>query len=174
VRRLRRERFDDLEKALEGDGFMTATAARSIVVERTLPYPPERIWRALTESALIGQWLMPNDFEPVVGRRFTFQAKPMGGWNGVVHCEVLDVEPPRRLRYTWIGGSDANPGCGSRIESDVTWTLTPAEGGTPMRMEHDGFRPENASAYDAMRPGWARVLERIEHLIATFDQPGWH
>ena len=93
---------------------------RSIVVERTLPYPPEKIWRALTQPELIGRWLMPNDFVAAVGHRFTFRTKPQGDWDGVVDCEVLAVEPHRRLRYSWRGGSDTNPRYGSRLDTVVT------------------------------------------------------
>jgi uncharacterized protein YndB with AHSA1/START domain len=143
----------------------TATQARSIVIEKTLPHPPEKIWRTLTQAELIGQWLMPNDFEPKVGHRFTFKTKPMGDWDGTVHCEVLDCDPPRLLRYSWVGGSKANDAYGSRLESTVTWTLTPSPGGTHLRMEHAGFRsPGNDFAYNAMSPGWGRVMESIDRV----------
>jgi uncharacterized protein YndB with AHSA1/START domain len=142
---------------------------RSIVVERTLPYPPEKIWRALTQPELIGQWLMPNDFAATVGHRFNFRTKPQGDWDGVVHCEVLEVEPWRRLRYSWRGGSNDNPRYGSRLDTVVTWTLTPVEGGTHVRMAHDGFTPQNDFAYNAMSPGWGRVLEGVERVTATLD-----
>jgi uncharacterized protein YndB with AHSA1/START domain len=143
----------------------TATQARSIVVEKTLPHPPEKIWRTLTQAELIGQWLMPNDFEPKTGHFFTFKTKPMGDWDGTVHCEVLDCDPPRLLRYSWVGGSKTNDTYGSRLESTVTWTLTPGPGGTHLRMEHAGFRsPGNDFAYNAMSPGWGRVMESIERV----------
>jgi uncharacterized protein YndB with AHSA1/START domain len=82
---------------------------------------------------------MPNDFAPVVGHRFNFRTRPIGNFDGVVHCEVLACEPPRLLRYSWCGGSDADPAKGSRLDTEVTWTLTPVAGGTHVRMEHDGF-----------------------------------
>lgn len=149
--------------------------SHAITVEKVLPYPSDRIWRTLTRSELIGKWLMPNDFEPVVGRRFSFRSKPMGDWDGVVHCEVLDCEPPRLLRYSWKGGSDANPAYGSRLDSVVTWTLTQVDGGTHVRMVHDGFVfPGNQFAYDAMSPGWGRVIEAIGRITAEAperDQP---
>jgi uncharacterized protein YndB with AHSA1/START domain len=139
-------------------------AARAIVVERTLPYRPEQIWRSLTEATLISQWLMPNDFQPVVGHRFNFRTKPQGDWDGVVDCEVLDVEPCRLLRYSWRGGSKTNPQYGSRLDTIVTWTLTAVDGGTHVHMKHDGFRPENEFAYNAMSPGWGRVLDGIARV----------
>jgi uncharacterized protein YndB with AHSA1/START domain len=93
---------------------------QAIVVEKVLPYPPEQIWQTLTRNELIAKWLMPNDFEAIVGHRFTFCTKRMGDWDGVVHCEVLACEPPRLLRYSWTGGSDSNPAYGSRLDSTVT------------------------------------------------------
>jgi uncharacterized protein YndB with AHSA1/START domain len=138
---------------------------RAIVVEKVLPYPPEKIWRTLTTSEMIAKWLMPNDLVPRVGHRFTFRTRPMGDWDGVVQCEVLACEPPRLLRYSWKGGSDANPQYGSQLDSTVTWTLTPAEGGTHLRMEHDGFRfPGNRFAFEAMGPGWGRVMDSIARV----------
>ena len=101
-----------------------AVAMRSIVVERLIPHPPEKIWRALTEAALIEQWLMKNDFAPRLGAQFTFRAKPMGDWDGVIHCEVITFEPPRRLVYSWKGGSAANPGR-RVLDSIVEWILMP-------------------------------------------------
>jgi uncharacterized protein YndB with AHSA1/START domain len=138
---------------------------QSIVVEKTLPYAPEKIWRTLSESALIARWPMPNDFAARVGHRFTFSTKPVGDWDGIVHCEVLDCDPPHLLRYSWKGGSDANPKYGSKLDSIVTWTLTRADGGTHVRMEHSGFRlPQNHFAWDAMSPGWGRVLDGIARV----------
>ncbi|HEX6536448.1 MAG TPA: SRPBCC domain-containing protein [Gemmatimonadaceae bacterium] len=144
----------------------TAVSTKSIIVERVLPHPREKIWRALTESALIDEWLMQNDFRPVPGHRFTFQAQPMGDWNGIVDCEVLEVTPPERLRYSWRGGSRTNPVHGTALDSVVTWTLTPVAGGTLVRMVHDGFRPENEMGYQAMSNGWPRVLDRLDRIAA--------
>ena len=98
-----------------------STTTRTLVIERDMPHPPERIWRALTEGALIQEWLMSNDFQPVVGHRFTFRATPVPGWNGVIECEVKVVEPHARLSYSW--GSMG-------METIVAWMLTPTESGT--------------------------------------------
>ena len=139
----------------------------AISVEKVLPYTAEKIWRTLTSSELIAKWLMPNDFALEVGRRFNFRTKPIGDWNGVVDCEVLAAEPPRLLRYSWKGGANTNPAYGSRLDTVVTWTLTPVEGGTSVRMVHDGFvLPGNQFAYDAMSPGWGRVLDGIARVTA--------
>ena len=82
---------------------MTELAAptRSPIVERQTPHPPEKIWRALTQAPLIEDWLMKNDFQPVVGHKFNFRAQPMPQWNGVTDCEVLVVEPNKKLSYSW-------------------------------------------------------------------------
>jgi uncharacterized protein YndB with AHSA1/START domain len=139
----------------------------AITVEKVLPYPPETIWRTLTTSDLISTWLMPNDFVAAIGHRFNFRSRPMGSWDGVVDCEVLACEPPCLLRYSWKGGSDSDPAKGSRIDTTVTWTLTPVEGGTNLKMVHDGFvLPKDRFAFDGMSPGWGRIAERIGTLTA--------
>jgi uncharacterized protein YndB with AHSA1/START domain len=140
-----------------------ATAARSIVVERLMPHPPEKIWRALTQAPLIAEWLMQNDFQPVVGHRFNFRATPMAGWNGVADCEVLILEPPRRLAWSQNASGEQAP---DGLKSVVTWTLTPVEGGTLVRMEQAGFRPQDEAGYRAMSGGWPRILGALERVAA--------
>jgi uncharacterized protein YndB with AHSA1/START domain len=147
---------------------MTARdATRDIVVEGVLPHAPEIVWKALTSAELIGRWLMPNDFAPAVGRRFTFRTRPMGEWDGIVHCEVLELVPRSKLVYSWKGGSPNNTTHGGVLDTIVTWTLTPVAGGTRLRMVQAGFRsPDNDSAFDAMSPGWGRILQSIPRAIA--------
>lgn len=136
---------------------------RSIVVERDMAHPPEKIWRALTASALIEEWLMKNDFQPVVGHTFNFRAQPVMGWNGVTDCEVLELVPYQRLVYTWnASGEQARDG----LKSIVTWTLTPHAGGTHVRMEQLGFRPQDEAGYRGMGSGWPRILERLASIAA--------
>ena len=140
-----------------------AATLRSIVVERLIPHRPEKIWRALTDSALVAQWLMQNDFAAVVGHRFNFRATPNAYWNGVTDCEVLEVEPPSRLVYSWnASGEQALGG----LKTIVTWTLTPAAGGVLVRMEQAGFRPEDENGYVTMGGGWVRILGRLEEVAA--------
>lgn len=138
-------------------------ASRSLVIEREMPHPPEKIWRALTEGGLIAQWLMPNDFQPVVGHKFNFRAPPMPRWNGVVDCEVLVVEPCRRLSYRWnASGDEAATG----LKTVVTWTLTPTATGVLLRLEQAGFRPEEEANYRGASYGWQRFLASLERVAA--------
>ncbi len=145
-----------------------AKGTRSLVIERVFPHPPEKLWRALTESSLLAQWMMSNDFEPVAGRRFQFRAEPMPNWTGVVDCEVLAIEPLHQLSYSWgVGGAE------SGLRWVVLWTLTPAEGGTHVRMEQSGFGEDQQQAYQGATYGWQRFfggLERVLGEIAAMDE----
>ena len=135
------------------------TDTRSVVVERDIAHPPEKIWRALTQPLLIAEWLMENDFAPVVGHRFNLR----GEWGGVLDCEVLAVEPNRTLSYTWnFAHSDA----AYNLQSVVTFTLTPTDTGTHLRMEQVGFRPEQKQAIGGAKAGWQQFLEKLEQLLA--------
>jgi uncharacterized protein YndB with AHSA1/START domain len=146
---------------------MTVTEkTRSIVVEREMPHPPEKIWRALTQSALIAQWLMPNDFAPVVGHTFNFRSKPIAGWNGVADCEVLVVEPPHRLVWRQDASGDQ---AATGLKSTVSWTLTRMATGTHVRMEHAGFRPQDDLAFEMMGNGWPRVVVKLQHVTADLQ-----
>ena len=136
----------------------TATETQVAVVERELPFPPEKVWRALTQQHLIEEWLMKNDFQPVVGHRF----KLRGDWGGVLDCEVLAVEPNKTLSYTWNFPHD-DPAYDTRTV--VTMTLTPTGKGTHLRMEQAGFRKEQKQAYGGAKAGWAQFLGNLEQLL---------
>jgi uncharacterized protein YndB with AHSA1/START domain len=133
---------------------------KSIVVERVMQHPVEKIWRALTRSHLIAEWLMKNDFEPVEGHAFTFRATPVPGWSGVTNCVVLTVEQPNKLAYSWGDGTESDSG----LKTVVTWTLTQEGSGTRVRMEHSGFRPQDEMGYKGMGGGWPRILARLEEI----------
>ena len=128
------------------------TPTRTVTVEREIAYPPAKIWRALTQPHLIEDWLMKNDFKPVVDHRFNLR----GDW-GAVDCQVLEVEPERTLSYTWAAMG---------LESVVTWTLTPTAKGTHLRMEQAGFRPDQEQAYQGAKYGWQQLFGKLEQLLA--------
>ena len=133
----------------------TATETLSVVVEREVPFPPDKIWRALTQPHLIAEWLMKNDFLPAKDHRFTLR----GDW-GSVDCKVLAVEPHKVLSYTW----DA-----MGLESIVTWTLTPTSAGTHLRVEQAGFRPDQQQAYQGAQYGWRKFLGNLEQVLGRND-----
>lgn len=140
---------------------------QDIVVDEVFPHAPETIWKTLTTGALMKRWLMePTGFEPVVGNRFTFQTTPAGAWDGVIHCQVLEVKPSERFAYAWKGGHDSNAGYGSRLDTVVTWILSRVEGGTRLRLVHSGFElPRNDTAYKNMSQGWKKVVHNIGAMV---------
>jgi uncharacterized protein YndB with AHSA1/START domain len=133
----------------------TSPETRSVVIEREVAYPPEKIWRALTEPHLIGEWLMKNDFKPVVGHRFDLRAD----W-GAVECEVLELETNKALSYTWSAFG---------LTTVVTWTLTPTGTGTHLRMEQSGFRPDQKQAYQGATYGWQGFFAGLEKVVAQLE-----
>jgi uncharacterized protein YndB with AHSA1/START domain len=137
-----------MSEAMEG--------VRSVVVERVFQHPPQKLWRALTESSLLAEWLLRNTFEPTAGREFQFRAEPMAQWDGVIECKVLVVEPNERLSYSWNSMG---------LESVVHFTLTPAESGTHLRMEQAGFRADQETAYRGAGYGWQRFLGNLEKVL---------
>jgi uncharacterized protein YndB with AHSA1/START domain len=140
---------------------MTEPAASlSLVIEREMPHPPEKIWRALTQGPLIEEWLMKNDFQPAVGHQFSFRSTPVPGWDGVIDSEVLVIEPNSRLSYSW-----ATMG----TKTVVTWTLTPTTVGTHLRMEQTGFRSETDAAYKGATYGWTKFIGNMERVVGGLD-----
>jgi len=140
----------------------TDTATRTLVVERVMPHPPEKVWRALTQGPLIEEWLLKNDFQPAVGRRFKLRNDPMPQWDGVIDCEVLAIEPNRRLAYSWNALG---------LESVVTFTLTPENGSTRLRMEQAGFRQgsENDRYFQGANYGWQKFLSNLDQTLAKLS-----
>jgi uncharacterized protein YndB with AHSA1/START domain len=150
---------------------MNETALKShtqqIVVDDVFPHAPETIWKTLTDGELMGRWLgmTPTGFEPVKGRHFTYQTTAAGAWDGVIHCEVLEVIPNQRLAYSWRGGHEGNTGYGSRLDTVVTFTLSKTENGTRLSLVHSGFvLPQNEIAFTNMGGGWKKVVPRIGAL----------
>jgi len=143
----------------------TTEGVQTLVVERVFPHPPEKLWRALTESTLLAQWMMNNDFAPEVGHRFQFRTESVPQkWNGIVDCKVLVVEPLQRLSYNWgVGGAE------SGLQWVVLWTLTPAEGGTHLRMEQSGFGPEQKGNYQGAKYGWQKFFANLERVTGEME-----
>jgi uncharacterized protein YndB with AHSA1/START domain len=139
-------------------------SATSIFFEYLFEEPPPLVWRALTEPDLLALWLMPNNIRAEVGATFTFRAEATPWWDGIVHCEVLEVKENERLVYTWLGspqGQGANA-----LDTEVRWTLRPTEqGGTKLLLEHSGFEPESF-VFKAMGSGWSsKIASRMRDVI---------
>jgi uncharacterized protein YndB with AHSA1/START domain len=122
---------------------------RSLTMEFDLPHPPAKVWRALTEPELLGKWLMSTDMKLAIGQAFTFKMAPQQGWDGIVNCEMKEIEPHKLLRYSW-----GSMGMGTT----VTWTLAPtSSGGTLLRLEQAGFPPPAKGQppfFEGAKMGW--------------------
>lgn len=142
---------------------MTTTSTQSLEVEFDLAHPPAKVWRTLTEPELLARWVMPNDIVPVVGRKFQFRNEPTEWWDGVVDCEVTVVDAPHRLEYTWAGGPPK-----MRIDTVVSYTLTPTSTGTLLRIVQSGFVPGHKFAYEGAIKGWNyMLLQKLPALLAS-------
>jgi uncharacterized protein YndB with AHSA1/START domain len=141
----------------------------AIEVDQFLPRPPGQVWRALTDPVLLARWLMPNDFQPVPGHQFTFRTEPVPqhGFDGVVHCQVLDLEPPRRLRISWRAGP---------LDTTVTWRLVAEGTGTRLLITHDGFDegdPGQQMVMGVLGGGWrGHLLRNLRALLDQVPGPG--
>ena len=128
-------------------------------------HPIETVWEYLTKSELLEQWLMKNDFQPIVGFDFHFKTNPIPSLNfdGICHCKVLEIVPFQKLSYSWNCG----PGQGRvTLESVVVWKLLPTDKGTALFLEHSGFaQEENLSFYNGLNQGWVEKLQKIEKLL---------
>lgn len=143
----------------------TADTLRAIRLDQFIAHPPAKVWRALTEPELLARWLMPNDFRLEVGHRFTFTTQPrkQAGFDGIVHCEVLRIEPEKLLKISWRGGV--------RSDWTVTWRLEPEGKGTRLFLDHEGFDPDDEWQQIARRTmggGWPRLFGAIEKIAAEF------
>lgn len=158
---------------------------RTIVIERLLPRSRERVWNALTDRTILGKWFMETDFEPEVGRAFTFRMKPQRGWDGVTHCEVIELSPMRSIAYTYRGAatgektiacagvrSDAVKSAGkgfmTKLDTVLRFTLSDEGPHTRLRLEQSGFEgPKLVLVSFIMQMGWNRsVLPRLATALA--------
>ena len=140
-------------------------ATESLRIEFDLPHTAEKIWRALTEPQLLAKWLMQTDMVAEEGHAFTFRMEPSEWWDGIVNCEVLEVEKNRKLRYTWQSGPASSP-----LDTIVTWTLQPHAGGTLLILDHTGFVRKNKFAFEGAKQGWQHnVGDRMRQLLDEID-----
>ena len=141
----------------------TNTESLSLAMEYDMPFPPAKVWRALTEPALVSKWLMATDMEARVGHHFTFRSPPMPGWDGIVQSEMLELEPEKRLRYSWKSGTGA-----LAVDTIVTFTLTPTkDGGTKLGFEQTGFAADSPRAYNGAKYGWSKMAgEQLPQVLA--------
>jgi uncharacterized protein YndB with AHSA1/START domain len=141
--------------------------ARKIRFEAIYPFSPEQVWVVLTDPVALGDWLMPNDFLPELGHRFQFRTKPAPGFDGIVDCEVLELDPPRRLAFTWAGGG---------IDTVVTFDLVPHGSSTRMVMEQTGFSGlRGLMVSTILKGGWRRMIEaRVLAAAARVRDGSYH
>lgn len=129
------------------------------------PHPAETVWEYLTNAELLAQWLMKNDFQPIVGHEFQFRTGPIAALNfdGIIYCKVLEIVPFKKLSYSWKSG----PGAGKiTLDSVVEWKLEPKDNGTEVFLEHHGFaKKENLDFYNGLLHGWVEKLENINKLL---------
>ena len=139
--------------------------SETVVLDVELKSPIERVWNALTDSATLSRWMLfkSNDFKPVVGHTFQFREAP--GFDGVIDGEVIEVDKPRRLSYTWV--SDQVGPSNLQYSTVVTWTLTEAEGGvTRLNLEQSGFPSEAKQEIGGAKYGWMSMLDQLQSLLA--------
>jgi uncharacterized protein YndB with AHSA1/START domain len=130
----------------------------SISFEFDLRHPPEKVWRALTDPALLGEWLLPViGLELAPGAAFTFKTQPYPGWDGTVHCKTLEIETHRKLSYTWV--------VGSMLDTVVTFTLTPTASGTRLSLLQSGFKPDQKQNFGGARYGWKMMGAKLVDLL---------
>ena len=163
---------------------------RTIRIERLLPYPREHVWRALTDAQTLGAWFMPNDFEPTLHHAFTFRMKPQRGWDGITHCEVIELEPMSRLAYSYRGRASgektlacagirsrhadaAAKGIFTDLDTVLRFTLVPDDASdvqpqTRLVLEHSGFRGARLIVVSfVMGRGWEKLLRRLSAVLAS-------
>ena len=132
----------------------------AIKFEFDLQHPAEKVWRALTDPALLAQWLLPvAGLELQPGAAFTFKTQPYPGWDGTVNCRMLEIERQRKLSYTWVVGDMG-------LDTVVTFTLTPTASGTRLSMVQSGFKPEQKQNFGGARYGWNMMGGKLVDLLA--------
>lgn len=135
-----------------------ASQTESISFEFDLDHAPEKVWRALTNPALLSQWLLPIvELELEPGAAFTFRAEPQPGWDGIVNCRLLEIERFRKLSYAWVVGD---------IDTMVTFELTPTASGTRLSLVQSGFKPHQKRNFGGARYGWRMMGGKLVDVLA--------
>ena len=131
----------------------------SVSFEFDLQHSPQKVWRALTDPALLTEWLLPVvglKLEP--GAAFTFRTQPQPGWDGTVNCRFTEIEPLRKLSYSWVVGDNF-------LDTVVTFTLTPTPSGTRLTLVQSGFKPDQKQNSGGARYGWKMMGGRLVDLL---------
>ena len=134
--------------------------SESVSFEFDLGHAPQKVWRALTDPALLAEWLLPvvaGTLEP--GAAFTLQTQPYPGWSGIVNCRILEIDPPRKISYTWVVGDMG-------LATVVTFTLAPTVSGTRLSLVQSGFKPEQKQNFGGARYGWKLMGGKLVDLLA--------
>jgi uncharacterized protein YndB with AHSA1/START domain len=137
--------------------------AQSLSLELDLHHPPEKVWRALTEPALLAEWLLPvlgNDLQLEPGAKFTFKTQPYPGWDGTVNCRILEIEEHRKLSYAWTVPF---------LDTVVTFTLAPTASGTHLSIVQSGFKPEQKREFGGARYGWKMMTGKLVDLLESMS-----
>jgi len=133
--------------------------SEAISFEIALHHSPEKVWRALTDPVLLAEWLLPvvaGSLEPRAA--FTFKTQPYPGWDGTVNCRMLEIEPQKKLSYTWV--------VGDMLNTVVTFTLTPTASGTRLSLVQSGFKPDQKQNFAGARYGWKMMGGKLVDLLA--------
>lgn len=137
---------------------------KRIAFEIDLPHPPQKVWRALITPELLAQWLLPvSGFELKKGVNFTFQTQPFPGWDGTVHCRMLDIDPLKRISYAWVVGD-------MELDTVVTFELTQTATGSRLLLVQTGFTPQQKQNFGGARYGWKMMSEKLATLLASNHQ----
>jgi uncharacterized protein YndB with AHSA1/START domain len=136
-----------------------AAQTESLSFEFDLRHPPQKVWRALTDPALLTEWLLPvMDLQLEPGSAFKFKTQAYPGWDGTVNCRMLEIEAQKKLSYAWVVGD-------MEIDTVVTFTLTPTSSGTRLSLVQSGFKPANKQAFGGQRYGWNMMGNKLVDLL---------
>ena len=136
--------------------------SEALTFDFDLAHPPEKVWRALTDPALLAEWLLPvTGLKLEAGAAFTFKTQPYPGWDGTVSCRFREIEPQRKLSYTWV--------VGEMLDTVVTFTLTPSATGTHLSLVQSGFKPDQKQNFGGARYGWKMMGGKLEDLLGRIS-----